>query len=106
MNFDLPGTGTEPRPAFVNAVACQDWLSSVPLANTVQAQSMFLSQLNLLHRFALPPLERFAILESLHGPLSDVQEVAARKFTGKPLPFAPHEPVSYTHLTLPTNREV
>ena len=91
MNFDLPGTGTEPRPAFVNAVACQDWLSSVPLANTVQAQSMFLSQLNLLHRFALPPLERFAILESLHGPLSDVQEVAARKFTGKPLPFAPHE---------------
>ncbi len=91
MNFDLPGTGTEPRPAFVNAVACQDWLSSVPLANAVQAQSMFLRQLNLLHRFALPPLERFAILESLRGPLSDVQELAARKFTGKPLPFAPHE---------------
>ena len=91
MNFELPGTGTEPRPAFANAVACQDWLSSVPLVNAVQAQSMFLRQLNLLHRFALPPIERFAILESLRGPLSDVQEVAARKFTGKSLPFAPHE---------------
>ena len=91
MNFELPATGSEPRPAFVNAVACQDWLSSVPLANAVQAQSMFLRQLNLLHRFSLPPLERFAILESLRGPLSDVQEVAARKFAGKPLPFAPHE---------------
>ena len=91
MNFDLPATGNEPRPAFVTAVACQDWLSGVPMANSVQAQSMFLRQLNLLHRFARPPLERFAILESLRGPLSDVQEVAARKFTGKPLPLAPHE---------------
>jgi len=91
MNFDLPATGTEMSPAFVNAVACQDWLSTVPLANALQAQSMLLRQLNLLHRFALPPTERFGILEALRGPLSDVQNDAARRFTGKPLPFAPHE---------------
>lgn len=91
MNFDLPSAGTEQSPAFLNAIACKDWLASVPLANSVQAQSMFLRQLGLLHRFALPPNERFAILEILRGPVSRVQDDAVKKFAGKPLPFAPHE---------------
>ena len=91
MNFDLPATGTEQSPAFLNPIACHDWLATVPLANAVQAQSMFLRQLNLLHRFTLPPAERFAILEILRGPISDVQDDAVKKFTSKPLPFAPHE---------------
>lgn len=91
MNFDLPTTGTEQSPAFSNAITCQDWLVTVPLANAVQAQSMFLRQLNLLHRFTLPVSERFAILETLRGPLSDVQDDAVKKFASKPLPFAPHE---------------
>ena len=91
MNFGLPVTGTELSPAFLTAIACQDWLVKVPLANAIQAQSMFLRQLNLLHRFTLPPSERFAILEVLRGPVSDVQNDAVRKFAGKPLPFAPHE---------------
>ncbi len=91
MNFDLPATGTEKSPAFLNAIACQEWLGSVPQANAVQAQAMFLRQLNLLHRFALPPAERFAILEILRGPVCDVQDDAAKRFAGKPLPFAPPE---------------
>jgi hypothetical protein len=91
MNFELPATGTEPSPAFANAIACQDWLATVPLANAVQAQSMFLRQLNLMHRYSLPAPERFAILEALRGPVSDVQNDAVKKFAGKPLPFAPHE---------------
>jgi hypothetical protein len=91
MNFELPATGTELTPAFLNAIACQDWLVTVPLANAVQAQAMFLRQLNLLHRFTLPATERFAILEALRGPVSDVQEDAAKKFAAKPLPFSPPE---------------
>jgi len=91
MNFDLPATGTDPCPAFRNAIACQDWLATVTLANAVQAQSMFLRQLGLLHRFDLPPTERFAVLETLRGPVSDVQGDAAKKFAARPLPFAPHE---------------
>lgn len=91
MNFELPATGTEQSPAFLNAMTCEDWLSSVPLANAVQAQSMLFRQLLLLHRFSLPAAERFAILETLRGPVSDVQNDAAKKFAGRPLPFAPHE---------------
>jgi hypothetical protein len=91
MNFDLPVTGTEQSPAFLNPIACHDWLATVPLANAVQAQSMFLRQLNLLHRFAMPATERFAVLEALRGAVIDVQDDAAKKFAGRPLPLAPHE---------------
>ena len=91
MNFDLPVTGSEQSPAFLNAVGCKEWLVRVPLANAAQAQAILLRQLNLLHRFALPAAERLAILETLRGPLRDVQEFAAAKFAGRPLPFAPPE---------------
>ena len=91
MNFDLPVTGSEQSPAFLDATACKEWLVRVPLANAVQAQAILLRQLNLLHRFALPAAERLAILEALRGPLRDVQESAAAKFAGRPLPFAPPE---------------
>ena len=91
MNFDLPATGTEQVPAFLNTITCNDWLGTVPLANAVQAQALFLRQLNLLHRYTLPPAERFSILETLRGPISDVQDDASKKFSGKALPFAPHE---------------
>lgn len=91
MTFDLPATGTEPRPAFTNAAECKEWLKTVPLANAVQAQAALMRQLNLLHRFTLPPKARHEILEVLLGPLVDVQDDASRKFAGRPLPFAPHE---------------
>ena len=91
MNFDLPPTGTEQTPAFVDPKGCQDWLSTVPIANAVAAQSSILRQLSLLHRFTLPAAERFALLETLRGPLGNVQEDASQKFAGKPLPPAPHE---------------
>ncbi|NJD35896.1 MAG: hypothetical protein FIA96_13860 [Betaproteobacteria bacterium] len=91
MNFELPPTGTEQSPAFVNATACAEWLATVPMANAVQAQAMLLHQLHLMHRFTLAPTERFVILEALRGPICTVQEDASKKFSGRPLPFAPHE---------------
>lgn len=94
MNFELPPTGTEQPPAFTTADACRDWLTTVPLANAVQAQAQLMRQLSLLHRYSLSPAERFAILEALRGPLYDVQDDAAKKFAGKPVPLAPHEQAS------------
>lgn len=94
MNFDLPPTGTEQSPAFLDAHSCVEWLATVPLANSMQAQSMLRRQLSLLHRFTLPATERFAILEVLRGPLSEVQGDAAAKFAGRPLPLVPHEQAS------------
>lgn len=91
MNFELPPTGTEQSPAFVTAETSQEWLAKVPMANAIQAQSMFLQQLLLLHRFTLAPTERFTILETLRHSVCTVQEEASKKFAGKPLPFAPHE---------------
>ncbi len=91
MNFDLPTTGTEPRPAVTSASTCKDWLATVPLVNSVQAQAAIMRQLTLLHRFTLPPKERFKILETLLGPLTEVQADASKKFAGRALPLAPPE---------------
>ena len=55
MNFDLPGTESDQSPVFLNAADCRAWLTRLPLANAAQAQPMIFLQLNLLHRYALPP---------------------------------------------------
>lgn len=89
MNFDLPSTGAEQSPAFINASDCRKWLARVPLANLEQAQSILLRQLNLLHRYSLAPTERFAILEALRATVSEVQEGEARSFGGQPMPLDP-----------------
>lgn len=91
MNFNLPDTGSEPSPAFLNASDCANWLVRVPLANAWLAQPILLRQLNLLHRYALPPGERFAILEALRRPVCEVQADAAKNFSSRPLPFAQAE---------------
>ncbi len=91
MNFDLPSTGTEQPPAFTTAAHCRDWLKTVPLANAMQAQAIFLRQLTLLARFTLPITERFAVLETLRGPIRQAQDAMAKKFVGRPLPFSPSE---------------
>ena len=46
----------------------------------------------------LPPKDRFALLEGLSYPEDSAARIMQREFTAIP--------VSYTHLTLPTNREV
>jgi hypothetical protein len=91
MIFDLPETGTEQPPAFTNATHCNDWLKTVPLANAMQAQAIFLRQLTLLARFSLSINERFAVLETLRGPIRQAQDAMAKKFIGRPLPFSPSE---------------
>jgi hypothetical protein len=88
MKFDLPATGDENRPAFADAADCKEWLNRIPLSNVGQAQPILLRQLNLMHRYALSPTERLAILEVLRGPICEVQENAAKAFAGKPLPLA------------------
>lgn len=91
VDFNLPATGTEQSPAFLSAIDCAQWLVRAPLANASLAQPILLRQLSLLHRYALPPGERFAILEALRRPVCEVQEDAAKTFAGRPLPFAPAE---------------
>lgn len=89
--FNLPATGKEQSPAFLNATDCAEWLAQVPLANVSLAQPILLRQLGLLHCYALQPNERFAILEALRRPVSAVQADAVNTFAGRPLPFAPDE---------------
>ena len=80
MNFELPSTeANAARPSSMPSPA-RTGSSPSRSRNAVQAQSMFLRQLNLLHRFDLPADDRLAILEeAARGPVVDVRD-AAKKF--------------------------
>lgn len=91
MNFDVPVTSTATSPAFSTRRACADWLAKLALANPVVTQAELQQQLSLLGRYTLAEDERFAILETLRGPLLDVQDAIAQKFTARALPLTPPE---------------
>ena len=58
---------------------------------------------------ALPPKDRFALLEGLSYPEDSAARIMQREFTAIPSNWSVGQTidsVSYTHLTLPTNREV
>lgn len=91
MNLDLPSTGSEQPPQFLDLEQCQAWQKALPLSNPIQAQTQLLRQLHLLNRYTLDAGLRFAMLEILREPIHFVREENAKKFAGKPLPLAPPE---------------
>lgn len=91
MNLDLPSTGNEQPPQFLDLEQCQAWQKSLPLTNPIQAQAQLLRQLHLLNRYTLDAGLRFGMLELLREPIHFVREENAKKFAGKPLPLAPPE---------------
>jgi hypothetical protein len=91
MNFDLPPTGSDQPPAFVDVAQCRDWLAQLPVSSPVQAQVHFLRQLHLLNRHTLGGATRLTMLEMLRETICFVQTESAKKYAGKPLPLAPPE---------------
>lgn len=83
------------NPAFMTAEECQSWLSSQPLASTVQMQSQLQRQLGLLNRTPLPANERFLILETLREQLYRTQEECQARFARRPIPLALPEQAAF-----------
>lgn len=95
MTLDLPSTGTEQPPLFVDAEQCRAWCAALPLTNPIQAQAQLLRQMHLLNRFTLDGATRLALLELLREPVYFVQGESAKKFAGRPLPLAPPEQAAF-----------
>jgi cyclic-di-GMP-binding protein len=91
MKLDLPPTGTEQPPLFVDLDQFEAWKKTLLLSNPLQTQAQLLRQLHLLNRYTLAADLRLAMLEGLREPLYFVQGESAKKFSGKPLPLAPPE---------------
>ncbi|MFN7085625.1 MAG: hypothetical protein ACK4N4_03245 [Burkholderiales bacterium] len=72
---------------FDSSTSCEHWVESLPLTNVRHAQQLLAAQLRALTATPLPPLERLAILETLQEAAAFVQEAAARRYAGKPLPL-------------------
>lgn len=95
MKPDLPPTGTEQPPQFVDAEQCGAWCRVLQLTNPLQTQAQLLRQLHLLNLYALAGETRLAILEILRGPVYFIQTESAKKFSGKPLPLTPPEQAAF-----------
>jgi hypothetical protein len=91
MKLELPPTGIEQPPLFIDIEQCRAWKQALPLSNPIQAQAQLLRQLHLLNRFTLTGHVRLAMLEAIREPIHFVQAESAKKFSGKPLPLAPPE---------------
>lgn len=95
MKLDLPPTGTEQPPLFVELEQCRTWLKLLPLSNPIQAQAQLLRQLHLLNRYTLAGDTRLAMLEAMREAVHFAQTESAKKFSGKPLPLAPLEQAAF-----------
>ncbi|MBS3934707.1 MAG: hypothetical protein KGZ43_00915 [Sulfuritalea sp.] len=91
MKIDLPPTGAEAAPHFVDPAACRDWIKRLPLLNPRLTQTQLLEQLRALNGSALAGAVRLEMLEAMQAPVRFVQGESAILFTGKPLPLAPLE---------------
>lgn len=91
IRFEFPPSGNAAAPAFINPVACGEWLDALPVSNAATAQAQLRVQLGLLPVAGLKPALLFEILEQLRGPLLQVQAEMTRKFAFRPLPLADFE---------------
>ncbi|MHB9118059.1 MAG: hypothetical protein ACYC2R_07275 [Burkholderiales bacterium] len=89
LKFSAPAAHGQYPPAFLTAPACKKWLRTLPLSNVQLAHTAIVTQLNLLNRFQMPPLERFKIMELLREPVAILQEEQGKRFAAQPLPFEP-----------------
>ncbi|MGE5027475.1 MAG: hypothetical protein ACM3JK_03285 [Betaproteobacteria bacterium] len=86
-SLPLPESALPQLPQFSDATGCRQWLKTLPLASAPLAHATLTTQLELLNRTAIAPLERLKISELLREPIAFVQQELANKYLGKPVPL-------------------
>ena len=81
-----PNAGAVPAPQFADSNTCRHWIKALPLSNSGLAHTSLLTQLELLNRVAIAPLERLKICELLREPAAYLQREVIKRYSGKPLP--------------------
>lgn len=89
--FSLPAIRADKPPVFADMAGCNDWLAAQPLANAPLMQDELASQLESLNSWAIPPRERFKILETLRKAVFAIEAESIKRYEYRPLPLAPVE---------------
>ncbi len=89
LKISPPAANGRHPPAFLAAPSCKKWLRALPLSNVQLAHTAIITQLGLLNRFQIAPLERLKIMELLREPVAFLQEQQGKRFAAQPLPFDP-----------------
>lgn len=95
-----PLTARYPQDAalqFTTSAGCKRWIESLPQTNIQQAQQALTAQVRALAAAQLPVLERLKILESLKEATVFVQDEAAKRYVGKPLPLDANEAAAWNN---------
>ncbi len=82
---------------FTASASCKQWIESLPLTNIQQAQQALTAQVRALSAVQLPALERLKILELLKEATIFVQDEAAKRYAGKPLPLNASEAAAWSN---------
>lgn len=98
MDFDVPAILADaPRPEFIDASACRQWLKALPLTNIQGLHGELRQQLELLSHFALPALERLKILEQLRETVAFLASELGKKYRNKSMPLSSLEQTAWNN---------
>lgn len=98
MDFDVPAILADaPRPEFIDAIACRQWLKALPLTNIQGLHGELRQQLELLSHFALPALERLKILEQLRETVAFLASELGKKYRNKSMPLSSLEQTAWNN---------
>lgn len=96
----MSSTPTSTRPggaAFTEARGCKEWLSTLPLTNIPQGQTLVLEALRALNRTAeIEPIERLKCLELLRDKIAFLQGEQRGRYFGKTLPLSPMDAAAWS----------
>lgn len=87
MSFDLPPLDPAAKAAFDTPAACAAWAAALPLSTPVRCQLDLHAQVKLLLRFPVDAKSRVAMLDALWVAIRTVQDHAAQRFAGRPVPL-------------------
>ena len=91
IGFTLPKTLEENRAAFSDPASASGWLAAQPRANAPAMLQELVTQLERFNAFALPPRDRFKVLEVLRKTVFAVSGDCQRRFENRPLPLLANE---------------
>lgn len=87
----IPAPPAMPTLEFRSGADAVAFLGRLPMADPVQTHESLTRFFHALARRPLPPMEQAPVLAQAEKPLAFVQEEAARRYLGRPLPYGEQE---------------
>jgi cyclic-di-GMP-binding protein len=99
LTLPLAPTDDRANPIFKDVAGCNAWLAQFQMTNLQRAHGVLLTQINELNNYAMPSLERLAMLEALRETVGYLQHDMAKKLIALALPLSDTELQTFVAIT-------